>query len=284
MQVQLIEAGFCKHPGYFAGTDHSLAVEDFAATVAVMDHPQKGIILFDTGYSMAFHQATRYFPEKLYALTTPVTISPERTAVAQLGAMGIRPQDVRHVILSHFHADHVSGLSDFPKARYICVGQAYEALKSLSRIKRLKAAFLQALFPADFSQRLWSLDLGQFQLQTGGPLAGFRAFDLFTDQRIQLVDLPGHALGHIGLFCQSDRGPFFFVGDAAWRLSSLEKNILPSQIAKLVTADWSTYRRTYQQLHDCHHRMDIHIVPCHCERSVFSAISSNSLTLSPRDP
>jgi len=57
------------------------------------------------GYADRFETATTPFPERFYRWLTPVTLKPEEALGVQLAGLGIAAGDVRHVVLSHFHAD-----------------------------------------------------------------------------------------------------------------------------------------------------------------------------------
>ena len=46
----------------------------FEATWAIIKHPSKGTVLFDTGYTQRFYTATKYFPNSIYATITKVEI------------------------------------------------------------------------------------------------------------------------------------------------------------------------------------------------------------------
>ena len=46
----------------------------FYATWAELIHPQHGTVLFDTGYTSRFHDATARFPNSIYANLTAVEI------------------------------------------------------------------------------------------------------------------------------------------------------------------------------------------------------------------
>ncbi len=50
--------------------------------------------------------------------TMNIAYEPESHPLALLEAIGIKPSDVRHVILSHLHWDHYAGDDFFPNARY----------------------------------------------------------------------------------------------------------------------------------------------------------------------
>ena len=50
---------------------------DVPAMFALIEHPKEGYILFDTGYSRRFFEATRRFPLKIAAWITPATVPEE---------------------------------------------------------------------------------------------------------------------------------------------------------------------------------------------------------------
>ena len=119
----------------------------FPSTVAVIEHSTAGIILFDTGYSPRFYEKTRYFPEKIYAMITPVKISEEQTALGRLKKSGLRSSDISHVILSHFHADHISGAADFDCANYHYSFKELAAFERMNRIQQVRHGFIGGLLP-----------------------------------------------------------------------------------------------------------------------------------------
>ena len=67
-------------------------------------------------------------------------------------AFGLAPRDVRRVVVSHFHADHVAGLRDFPNADLVALRSAYEDVAG-RRGLGLAVAFVPALMPDDFDRR-----------------------------------------------------------------------------------------------------------------------------------
>ncbi len=241
----------------------------FPATVAVIEHPREGVILFDTGYSPRFFEQTKYFPNKFYALTTPVTIAPEMTALAQLARRGIAVRDVKHVILSHFHADHIGGAGDFPHATYIYRGSSYDAVKGLTPWKSLMAGFLGGLLPEDFQRRSRPLGDSDFRVGNYGFHEFSNACDVFGDGQILAVDLPGHAAGQIGLLVHDGSGArFFLVADAAWLGRSFQENRAPLPLMKLIFDDWKVYGETLGKIHALAQRDSaLKIVPCHCDRT-----------------
>jgi glyoxylase-like metal-dependent hydrolase (beta-lactamase superfamily II) len=227
-------------------------------------------MLFDTGYSLRFHEATKQFPEKLYALVTPIELTEQETLVAQLAQRGIKATDINYVILSHFHADHIGGVRDFPTARYVYMKQAYEALRPLGRLKKvLGYGFLSQLLPDDFLQRSSAV---HFTTQNSSSLFYpdfVPCYDLFNDGSILCIDLPGHAPGHMGLIIHAQEGTYCLVGDACWVSDNYLHGTQPHWLVRhLVLHDRNQYQQTILKLRQVHLlHPEIHIVPCHCSKT-----------------
>jgi glyoxylase-like metal-dependent hydrolase (beta-lactamase superfamily II) len=270
LRIRFLEAGFTKHVEAMAINGGSLKPVRFPATVAVIEHPREGVILFDTGYSERFYEQTKYFPNRIYSLVTPVTISPEHTAVAQLKALGIGVRDVRHVILSHFHADHIGGVADFPHAQYIFRGEGYEAVRELAGWGALRAGYLSGLLPQDFASRSRALTDADFKLGQYGFHDFDLAADLFGDGQILAVDLPGHATGQIGLLVRAEGGSrYFLVADACWSARSYQELRNPSPFTRIIFADWAAYKKTLGKIKTLSTQEPaVQIVPCHCDQTL----------------
>jgi glyoxylase-like metal-dependent hydrolase (beta-lactamase superfamily II) len=50
----------------------------------------------------------------------------EQGCVAQLGSLGIQPEDIRYVLLSHLHSDHTGAIGRFPNALHIVQRREYD--------------------------------------------------------------------------------------------------------------------------------------------------------------
>jgi glyoxylase-like metal-dependent hydrolase (beta-lactamase superfamily II) len=268
--IRILEAGHCHHPERMVRGSGPLGLGKFPANVVVIDHPKEGIILFDTGYGSDFNQVTARMPEMLYRLITPVNITPETTAQARLKELGIKREDVKHVILSHIHADHIGGVKDFPQATYHADLPALSYYRGLSKFNQVRSGFLAALLPQDFDARLKPFDSTQFKSGNFGLGNLTWGHDLFSDGSIMIIPLPGHMKGHVGIQVLTQSGEkYLFVADAAWRKESITENSLPSMVTRLIISDWSAYGKTLHELHDLHHRYpDLKIIPCHCETHI----------------
>jgi len=274
LDVSAIRVGHCLHPQIMSIRDGSLRPAIFPALAMLMVHPVEGPILFDTGYDPAFFEATRPFPERIYRWLTPVTLKPGEELGAQLARRGIEPADVRHVMLSHFHADHMAGLHIFPRAAIHCAKVGLDAACGAGRLAGVRKGILRGLFPADIQNRARFFEDAS-RVALPADLAPFEeAADLLGDGSILAVMLPGHCPGHWGLAVRdAAHGLHLMVGDAAWSSDAIRRNMPPPAIASGFLGDTRKGRETLARLHALWRRNpDIRLTPCHCpERAADAA-------------
>ena len=262
IEYQLLEAGFCTHCQRMTLNKGEFKQKEYPALCALIKHPTKGYILFDTGYSQRFYQETQHFPSSLYRSLTPVYL--QKTLKEQLLEQNIQPEEISYVVISHFHADHIGGLADFPRAEFICHPQAIEEIKGKSGFKALLQGFLPGLLPEDFYERL-SVLTQQEQALPANLLPFTSGFDLFADQSIFAVSLPGHAAGQIGLYFEAEKASFL-VADSCWHQETYQDLHYPSQLTYLIHHDKQAYLATIQKLHELYkNNPEIDIIPSHCQ-------------------
>jgi len=264
VSTQPLLTGQCRHPEVMTILGGSLRPVAFPAVAMLIRHPQEGPILFDTGYDASFLEATQPFPERLYRWATPVSLGQD--AASQCRALGIAPKDVRHLVLSHFHADHIAGTHAFPNAAIHCARAGLDNARSGGRFASTRRGILPALIPQDFATRARF-----FEECVAMPLpAGCAPFDvgadLLGDGSLLAVDLPGHCPGHWGLLLNDARwGLHFLVADAAWSLKAIRDNRPPPALTTRLLGDTRGVRETLDRLHRLQQRnRDIRLTPCHC--------------------
>ena len=264
-ELHFIQAGFCRHCEAMTRRGGSWRPAIFPALAGLILH-ESGPVLFDTGYDPAFFAATQNFPQRLYRWLTPPEISPQTTVAAQLDRFNLRPEDIRCVILSHFHADHIAGLGQFPLARIICSRLGLQAARLGSEWSALRGGILRALIPPDFDQRAsFFEDCAAAVLPR--ELAPFdEAVDILGDGTILAVPLPGHATGQFGLVLRAKSGQLnFLAADAAWSSRAIRENCAPPRLTTALLGGTRDYRATLGQLHLLATRNpDVLITPSHC--------------------
>lgn len=270
VHLDLFAAGHCVHPRHVVLRDGGLTPMRFPASFALVRHPRRGPLVFDTGYSERFFAATRRLPARIHRWVTPVTFRPEQDAAQQLATVGVRADEVESVLLSHFHADHIAGLAAFPRAALLHLDSAWRAVRELRGFAGLRRGFLPELVPHDFVQRARALEENALQ-PLPGECAPFRVgIDLYGDGCIWVVPLPGHAAGQVGLFLRLDGGrDVLLCADACWTAHSYREDRMPHAVTRLLFDDWRAYRDTLRSIHTLHlERPMLEIVPAHCEETL----------------
>lgn len=264
VKFDLLKVGHCQHPECIALRGGGRRAIDFPALVGLIEHPQRGLMLYDTGYSSHFQEATRSFPECLYRMITPVTLPPEEELLTQLESRGIRAADIETIFISHFHADHIAGLRDFPQARFIATRAERKLCEKKGRIGRLRRAYLSELLPTDLEQRLlYAETLPQVPLPAGWS-AFTAAHDLLGDASMLGINLPGHAASQLGLAFQAGES-IFLIGDACWKIEGLASDTKPSCLAYLLFDRATAYDATFVKLRELYlSDRAPQIIPSHC--------------------
>jgi glyoxylase-like metal-dependent hydrolase (beta-lactamase superfamily II) len=248
VRVELLRVGSCAVPkaalspisahGHGPPLRDWFAVTHVPALVLLVHHDVHGPVLIDTGYAPRFREVTRRWPERGYAITTPMRLPEHEQLLVQLAARGVSPRDVRHVVLTHLHADHVGGLRDFSDATIHVRAPAVDPLMAfgtapLGRLRGTRAAFLRALLPDDFTERVQLLEKRVLRAdqtpETLRTLLGVSphetapraAYDVFGDETVLAVDLPGHAPGMVGILLPTVARPLFLVADAVWSIATM---------------------------------------------------------------
>ncbi len=98
----------------------------------------------------------------------------------QLAAIGLRASDLRHVVLTHLHGDHINGLARLPRTRVLASAEALE--RGGSRALARRGVVAEPL----------SLTAEPFGAFTG-------SLRLTDDGRVVAVPVPGHARGQIAV-------------------------------------------------------------------------------------
>lgn len=190
---------------YFPDADRNESIE-LPVSCILLRHP-KGNVLFDTGChpDIVTDVEGRWGP--LARVMTPV-MSPQDNVISSLQAVGLAPDDIDIVVCSHLHPDHCGCNQFFKKARILVREEELVVARS-----------------AD------ALGAGYLPIEWDHPLnyqAVAEDVDLFDDDAIRLVHLPGHTPGTMGaLVTLKHSGRFLLAADAVSIRANLDGDIVP---------------------------------------------------------
>ena len=172
----------------------------------------EGVIVVDTGET-ARTAEPGYLPRwhPYYRMAVRFDVQPEQEIGPQLRRLGIGPEDVRTVILTHLHTDHAGGLHHFPKS---------EILVSDEELK-LATGFVGRL--RGYLPNRWPSWLAPSPIAFGpiprGPFD--RSYPVTSDGSVAIVPTPGHTPGHVSVIADDGELSFFLAGDTSYTQQSL---------------------------------------------------------------
>jgi len=159
-------------------------------------------------------------------------VQPGDELPAALASIGLTPDDIDEVVLTHMHGDHMDGAIHL---RHTVLVHDAELAYARSAVSRFFQRVLRQPIPAGVEFRPMKLD--------GGPLGAFPASRPLTeDGRVVVVPTPGHTPGHVSVICIDDEGRHVFLaGDATDTLEQLHARradaIAPKPAVHVATLD-----------------------------------------------
>jgi glyoxylase-like metal-dependent hydrolase (beta-lactamase superfamily II) len=167
-----------------------------------------GLVLVDTGYGL--NDVRDPYPRlsRTFGALMNIHFRERETAIRQVQALGYKPRDVRHIVLTHLDFDHAGGIQDFPEARiHVMAAELHTA-----RIERRDFVANRRYRPLQ-----WANVSNWRRYRTDGERwFGFRAARQLEGlpPEILLIPLRGHTRGHAGVAVDTGRGWLLHAGDA----------------------------------------------------------------------
>ncbi len=213
----------------------------------LIDH-HDGLVLFDTGIDPAIMSDRGYIKQAIGRFLLPRIFRLQVTDADRidhvLSGAGIAASDIRTVVISHLHFDHVGGISQFPQADLLVSDREW-AILSEPHPEREWILREHIELPAAKWQQL------SFE-PTDDPLfEGFDGIhDVAGDGSMILLPTPGHTPGSMSMLLRQDGwDPILLVGDLTYETGLLEQDIVPGTGDKdVLLASFAKVRRLKQRL------------------------------------
>jgi N-acyl homoserine lactone hydrolase len=151
-------------------------------------------MLWDTGHSM-----------------TAPNVAPKISVVDQLAKLGVKPEQIQYVGISHYHGDHTGQVASFPQATLL-IGQGdWNAITAPKPAAGVNAP--------PFAH--WISGGGKVE-----PLPADK--DVFGDGSVVILNTPGHTPGHHSLLVKlREKGNFLITGDLVHFHENYNSNGVP---------------------------------------------------------
>jgi glyoxylase-like metal-dependent hydrolase (beta-lactamase superfamily II) len=184
----------------------------------VIKHP-KGNVLFDTGNNDRIITDPAYWGPFIKGIN-PVR-TPDLAITVQLARIGLKPDDIRYVVVSHFHLDHGGNAHQFPNSTL--VAQMDEIRNAFWPEPGTAGPYIPGDLAYLRSELGASLPNRVKMIQLNGDL------DLFGDGSAVVKRWVGHTPGSQMMIVRLPKtGTIVLTGDTVYLRENVEKNILPS--------------------------------------------------------
>jgi N-acyl homoserine lactone hydrolase len=175
----------------------------------VVKHP-RGNVLFDCGNNdKTIQDAAGWWGPLAKGFGLKMTAND--AIDVQLAKIGLKPDDIKFVVLGHMHLDHAGNMAKFPNATFVIQND------------ELKAA--------------WWPDPGYSIYYIPGDFAESKTYnivrlegnlDLFDDRSFEIIRSPGHTPGsQFAVVRLPKTGSVVLTSDVAYLKESLDKNLIP---------------------------------------------------------
>jgi glyoxylase-like metal-dependent hydrolase (beta-lactamase superfamily II) len=191
-------------------------------THAVLVDTPEGKLLWDTSCPRDWE--TRWAPTGLQEFFPYDEVTEEQYLDRQLGALGVSPADLSHVVMSHLHFDHAGNVRTFAGtgAKLICSAKEKEFAFGFD------GAFTGAHLKSDYEGIDFETVSGDAEILPG----------------VSVIDAPGHTPGTMALRVDlPETGTMIFTSDAIYMGDSYGPPATPAAIVNDLTAWYASVEK-----------------------------------------
>src|SRR4051794_13045866 len=132
-----------------------------------------------------------------HALTAP-NVAPKVGLVEYLAKIDVKPEQIKYVGISHYHADHTGQIASFPKATLLISAKEWDAISAPKPAEGVNFKPFEGWIKGDSKVEPQAIDK-----------------DVFGDGTVIVLRTPGHTPGHSSLLVKlAQMGPIILSGDA----------------------------------------------------------------------
>src|SRR5690242_18127518 len=132
-----------------------------------------------------------------HAMTAP-NVAPKVSIVDQLAKINVKPEQIKYVGISHYHADHTGQVASFPKATLLIGAREWEAISAPQPAQGVNYKPFEGWIKGENKVEPQALDK-----------------DVFGDGSVIVLRTPGHTPGHQALLVKLPQtGAVILSGDA----------------------------------------------------------------------
>jgi glyoxylase-like metal-dependent hydrolase (beta-lactamase superfamily II) len=146
-----------------------------------------------------------------HAMTMP-KVAPKVSLVDLLAKIDVKPDQIKYVGISHYHADHTGQVSSFPKATLLIGAKEWEAISAPKPAEGVNYKPFESWIKGDSKVEPVPTDK-----------------DVFGDGSVIMLRTPGHTPGHSSLLVKLPQmGAVILTGDAVHFRENLDSDGVPS--------------------------------------------------------
>ncbi len=211
----------------------------------LIEHPE-GNILIDTGENSNVNNDDYFSCDNVngmvYRTILKFDIDESRELPSLLSKINIQPDDIRWVVLTHLHLDHVDGIQFFPNAEFIV---------SKSEYRITAPGHVPCLLPNWFRPR-------EVTYSNYNNLGFDGSYALTKAKDVMIVPTPGHTHGHQSVILQTNEASVFFAGDTTFT----QEQLLKDQVAG-ICSDKKAASKTITQIQEFGKNYPMIYLPSH---------------------